>query len=115
MGGNPPPYQTHLFPLQPLDACRENLAWARYESTIRTSEPLLRRLPTKLVSGGGASVALPLSVSIALTEDSDSSPPLGQLDEAGSPSPSVFVLPVPGLPEFRRGPRPALVRSSVIR
>ena len=59
--------------------------------------------PQNSVSGGGVGITLPLSAAHS-TEDPDDSPPLGQLDEAGSPSPSVFVLPVPGSLELCRSP-----------
>jgi len=56
-----------------------------------------------LVSGGGVGITLPLSAAHS-TEDSDDAPPLGWLDEAGSPSPSVSRLPVPGSLELCRAP-----------
>jgi len=60
-----------------------------------------------LVSGGGVGITLPLSAAHS-TEVPDDSPPLGQLDRAGSPSPSVSHLPVPGSLEFRRSPSPCI-------
>jgi hypothetical protein len=59
--------------------------------------------PHNLVSGGGVGITLPLSAAHS-TEVPDDSPPLGWLDEAGSPSPSVSHLPVPGLLELCRAP-----------
>jgi hypothetical protein len=63
--------------------------------------------PHNLVSGGGVGITLPLSAAHS-TEDPDDSPPLGQLDRAGSPSSSVSRLPVPGSLEFCRSPSPCI-------
>ena len=133
-----PPDRHTLSPIERPDACQGTWRGRGDGSTSRTSEPLLRRLPTKwdetelnrlqvwpgqllhtavaprLVPDGKRGRCRyypPPSRSHHPTEVSDDSPPLGQLDEAGSPSPSVFVLPVPGSLEFRRSPLSALVRS----
>lgn len=98
-----PPYQTHLSPLQPLTRVRVlGVGEVQiHRLHLRTAAPTAAH---KTGKWGRCERCPPPSRSHHPTEDSDDSPPLGWLDEAGSPSPSVFVLPVPGLPELRRSP-----------